>query len=81
MVTKIQLALYRMPLLVMMVGGGYLIRLSYFEYAKWSEFMSLGDPSGAELYETGFRLTAIPGFGLLILSVFLFGISVSTSKH
>lgn len=61
----------------MIAVGGYLIRLSYDEYAKWSEYLAPGDVSGAEVYEIGFRLTALPGFGLLIIGCVLLGMSIS----
>ena len=54
--------------------GVWLLRLSYVAYAKWWEYMTLGDPSGAELYEVEFwPEAAVLGVLLLILGGFLAG--------
>ena len=34
--------------------GIYLLHLSYRTHAKWQEYINLGDPSGAEIYEVQF---------------------------
>ena len=39
--------------------GLYSLRLSYRAHAKWQEYINLGDPSGAEIYEvelSGFKV-------------------------
>lgn len=61
---------------LLILTGGYLIRLSYSAFAKWTEYVNLGDPSGAEVYEVEFWLEAVPGFGLLAAGAFLLGWSV-----
>ena len=53
--------LIRFALAPVICIGGYLISLSYSEYAKWQEYLILGDLSGAEAYEIGFWITVIPG--------------------
>ena len=53
--------------------GLYLLRQSYRAYAKWQEYLTLGDPSGAEAYEVEFWPEAFIAVLLLILGAFLAG--------
>ncbi len=57
----------------LMVAAFYLLDLSYEASAKWHAHMAFNDPSGAELYELNFRLTAAPAVALILLSGFLAG--------
>ena len=45
------MAVYRLISIVLIVGGGYLIKVSASAYAKWQMYLQLGDFSGGELYE------------------------------
>ena len=65
--------LIRFELALVICIGGYLISLSYSEYAKWQKYLILGDLSGAEAYEIGFWITVIPGFSAIFISAFLLG--------
>ena len=67
--------IYRLISILLILGGGYLIKLSYDAYAKWQEYLQLGDFSGAELYELEFMLTAGPGFPAFFLGSALLGSS------
>ena len=53
--------------------GLYGLRLSYRAYAKWQEYLALGDPSGAEAYEVEFWPEVSISLSLIILSAFLAG--------
>jgi len=53
--------------------GLYLLRLSYRAYAKWQDYLTLGDPSGAEAYEVEFWPEVFIAVLLLILGSFLAG--------
>ncbi|QBY01785.1 hypothetical protein E2K80_14510 [Rhodophyticola sp. CCM32] len=77
MTSKTSVILYRTFLFIMMVSGSFLIRQSYDEHAKWTEYVGLGDLSGAEAYEVGFWLSAIPGFSSLIIGAFFIGVHAS----
>ncbi len=53
--------------------GIYALRLSYLDYAMWQEYLALGDPSGAELYEVNFWLELPAAVSLIFLGAFLAG--------
>lgn len=53
--------------------GLYVLRLSYRTYAKWQEYLALGDPSGAEAYEVEFWPEVSISLSLIFLSAFLAG--------
>ncbi len=53
--------------------GLYFLSLSYRAYAKWHEYVTLGDHSGAEVYEVEFWPEVSVGLALIILSAFLAG--------
>ena len=53
--------------------GLYVLRLSYRAYAKWQEYLALGDPSGAEVYEVEFWPEVSISVSLIVLSAFLAG--------
>ena len=53
--------------------GLFVLRLSYIAYAKWQEYVALGDPSGAEAYEVEFWPEAVVGIPLIILGGFFAG--------
>ena len=53
--------------------GLYLLHQSYRSFAQWNEYLKLGDPSGAELYELNFWLAMPPSILMLMLSGFLAG--------
>ena len=53
--------------------GLYALHLSYRAHAKWVEYIALGDPSGAEVYEVEFWPEASVAVFLLLLSAFLAG--------
>jgi len=64
----------RWSLAVGCVGLGLvLLRLSYAAYAKWQEYLALGDPSGAEAYEVEFWPEAALGVALILLGGVLAG--------
>lgn len=58
---------------VMLALGLYLLSLSYRAYAKWQEYLALGDYSGAEAYEMEFWPEASLGLLLVFLGAFLLG--------
>jgi len=53
--------------------GLYVLRLSYRAYAKWQEYLALGDLSGAEVYEVEFWPEVSLSVLLIFLSAFLAG--------
>ena len=53
--------------------GLHLLRLSYRAYAKWQEYVLLGDLSGAEAYEVEFWPEVVAAVALLLLGAFLAG--------
>ncbi len=53
--------------------GLFVLRLSYAAYAKWQEYVALGDPSGAEAYEVEFWPEALIGVALILLGGFVAG--------
>jgi len=53
--------------------GLYGLRLSYRAYAKWQEYITLGDPSGAEIYEVEFWPEVTVSLLLIVLAAFLAG--------
>lgn len=53
--------------------GLYVLRLSYRAYAKWQEYVMLGDLSGAEVYEVEFWPEVSISLVLILLSAFLAG--------
>lgn len=53
--------------------GLYVLRLSYTAYAKWQEYIALGDFSGAEAYEVEFWPEVSVSVFLILLSAFLAG--------
>lgn len=53
--------------------GLLLLRLSYRAYAKWQEYVALGDFSGAEAYEVEFWPEVSLSLLLILLSAFLAG--------
>jgi hypothetical protein len=53
--------------------GLYLLRLSYRAYAKWQEYVTLGDFSGAEAYEVEFWPEVSVALFLILLAAFLAG--------
>ena len=53
--------------------GLYLLSLSYRAYAKWHEYIALGDHSGAEAYEVEFWPEVSAGLALIVLAAFLVG--------
>ncbi len=53
--------------------GLYGLCLSYRAYAKWQEYLALGDPSGAEVYEVEFWPEVSISLSLIFLSAFLVG--------
>lgn len=53
--------------------GLYVHRLSYRAYAKWQEYLALGDPSGAEIYEVEFWPEVSISVLLIFLGAFLAG--------
>ena len=53
--------------------GLYVLRLSYRTYAKWNEYVVLGDLSGAEIYEVEFWPKMSIALALILLSAFLAG--------
>ncbi len=53
--------------------GLYALRSSYRAYAKWQEYIALGDPSGAELYEIEFWPKFAVSMVLIVLGAFLAG--------
>jgi len=53
--------------------GLYMLRLSYIAYAKWQEYVNLGDFSGAEAYEVEFWIEAPIFLILLLICGYLFG--------
>ena len=58
---------------VCLAFGLYVLRLSYRAYAKWQEYLALGDPSGAEIYEVEFWPEVSISVSLIVLSAFLAG--------
>lgn len=59
--------------LVFIALGLVALRLSYVAYAKWQEYISLGDPSGAEAFEVGFWPEAVIGVALIAVGGFVAG--------
>lgn len=53
--------------------GLYILRLSYVAYGKWSEYIALGDHSGAEAYEVEFWPEVMVGLLLIVAAAFLTG--------
>lgn len=53
--------------------GLYVLRLSLRAYAKWQEYLTLGDLSGAEAYEVEFWPEVSVSVFLIMLSGFLAG--------
>lgn len=53
--------------------GLYMLRLSYKAYAKWQEYIALGDSSGAEVYEVEFWPEISISLTLILISAFLAG--------
>lgn len=53
--------------------GLQVLRLSYRAYAKWQEYLALGDPSGAEAYEVEFWPELSLALALILLGAFLAG--------
>ena len=53
--------------------GLYVLRQSYRAYAEWQEYLALGDPSGAEVYEVEFWPEVSISLSLIFLSAFLAG--------
>jgi hypothetical protein len=53
--------------------GLFALRLSYVAYAKWSELIALGDPSGAEIFEVEFWPEAVVAVALIALGGFVAG--------
>ena len=53
--------------------GLYVLRLSYRAYAKWQEYLALGDFSGAEAYEVEFWPEVSLSLALILLGAFLAG--------
>ncbi len=53
--------------------GLFALRLSYIAHAMWHEYMTLGDPSGAEAYEVEFWPEAVVGVALIALGGFVAG--------
>jgi hypothetical protein len=58
---------------VLLALGLYGLRLSYRAYAKWQELITLGDPSGAEIYEVEFWPEVTVALLLIVLAAFLAG--------
>ncbi len=50
-----------------------MLRLSYRAYAKWQEYLALGDHSGAEAYEVEFWPEVSLALSLILLAAFLVG--------
>ncbi len=56
------------------IGAGlWLLSLSYVAYAKWVEYVTLGDYSGAEAYEVEFWIDIVGGLLLVVFGGFLLG--------
>lgn len=53
--------------------GLYLLHRAFHAYARWQELLALGDPSGAELPETEYRLFTAGALFLILLSAFIAG--------
>lgn len=53
--------------------GLYMLRLSYRAYAKWYEYVTLGDLSGAEAYEVEFWPELVIAIFLIMLAAFVAG--------
>jgi len=53
--------------------GLFVLHLSYRAYAKWQEYLALGDPSGAEAYEVEFWPEVSLALFLILLSALLAG--------
>lgn len=73
--------LIRLALGLVVCVGGYLIHQSYTAYARWHEYVTLRDFSGAELYEVEFWLTALPGFTALVGGAFFLGVTFAKRNH
>ena len=58
---------------VCLAVGLYALFLSYRAYAKWQEYIALGDPSGAEIYEVEFWPEITVSLFLIVLGAFLAG--------
>ena len=53
--------------------GLFVLRLSYRAYAKWREYIALGDFSGAEAYEVEFWPEVVISVVLLLTGAFIAG--------
>ena len=53
--------------------GLHVLRLSYRAYAKWREYLAVGDLSGAEAYEVEFWPELSAALLLIMLSAFSAG--------
>ena len=53
--------------------GLFLLRLSFDAYAKWQEYLNLGDHSGAEAYEVEFWPELVLAIFFILLSAFVAG--------
>jgi hypothetical protein len=53
--------------------GLYALGLSYRAYAKWQQYIALGDQSGAEVYEVEFWPEVTVSVLLIALAAFLAG--------
>jgi hypothetical protein len=61
--------------------GLFLLRLSYAAHAKWQEYMTLGDPSGAELYDVEFWPEAVVGVLLIALAGLAAGLALRAGRR
>ena len=61
--------------------GLYLLSLSYQAYARWWEYVRLGDLSGAEAYEVEFWPETVLAVLFLLLGGFLAGRASMGSRH
>ena len=57
------------------------LRLSYVAYGKWQEYIALGDPSGAELYEVEFWPEAVAGALLIALGGVFAGLAAGAKRR
>jgi LPS O-antigen subunit length determinant protein (WzzB/FepE family) len=57
------------------------LRLSYVAYGKWQEYIALGDPSGAELYEVEFWPEAAVAVLLIALGGVFAGLALRAGRH